>query len=43
MFSVVLKSECVTAKLSLPIFNLFSCCSRYVVFVELIDLNALLV
>ena len=43
MLSVVLKSECGTAKLSLPLFVLFSCCSRYVAFVDLINLNDLLV
>ena len=35
-------SECGTAQLSLPLFVLCSCCSRYVVFVELIHLNDLL-
>ena len=39
MFSVVLKSECGTAKFSLPFFVLFSCCSRYVVFVGLIHID----
>ena len=43
MFDVVLKSKCGAAKLSLPLFVLFSCYSRYVAFVELIDLNVLLV
>ena len=43
MLSVVLKSECGTAKLSLPLFVLFSCLSRYVVFVEHILLNDILV
>ena len=42
MLSVVLKSEFGTAKLSLPLFVWFSCCSRYVVFVKLIHLNDLL-
>ena len=34
--------ECRTALLSLSLFVLFSCCSRYVAFVKLIDLNGLL-
>ena len=42
MLSVVLKSKCGTAKLSLPLFLLFSCCSRYVAFVKLIHFNFLL-
>ena len=37
------KSECGTAKLSLSLFVLFSSCSWYVAFVELIHLNDLLV
>ena len=41
--SMLLKSECGTAKLSLPLFFLFSWCSRYVAFVEVINLNVLLV
>ena len=40
MLSVVLKSEWGTAKLNLPLLVLFSCCCRYVAFVELIDLDA---
>ena len=43
MLSVVLKSECGTGKLSLSLFVLFSCCSRYVAFFNLIHLNDLLV
>ena len=35
------KSECSIAQLRLSLFILFSCCSRYVAFVELIHLNDL--
>ena len=41
--SVILKSKCGTAKLCLPLFFLFSRCSRYVAFIKVINLNVLLV
>ena len=39
----LIKAESSKAKFSLSLFVLFSCCSRYVAFVELIHLNDLLV
>ena len=39
---LLFNSACGTAKLSHPLFVLFSCCTRYVAFFELIHLNDLI-